>query len=372
MKSGAAIFGDFQVALQDQLKTVKLQIDTGAEVSLLEESLFRELWGPNKKLKRAREEVKSFDGRPVKVLGVVPSKVQFGPRSQRGEFHVVPDGNGSLIGNNFLIPLKVEISCGARTVKAATVSIAGVNLEKKFPRLFSDEMGTYSGQPHTIHLQPDAVPRAVRVRPVPLARQEAVNKAIKELDDLGIWEEVTQSEWAHPMVTVSKPDGGIRITTDLTALNLHVIPERFPLPRIKDILCNLSGSRYFSKLDLKKGYFHILLEKESQDLTTTITPLGLRRYLRLPMGPTDSASAFQRRVQQTLAGLQGVEAYIDDIIVHGKRRKEHDQRLVEVLERLQDKDSRLQPKKLQIAKDTIFSIRIRGVGGGNQPGARTS
>ncbi|MCP3666534.1 MAG: hypothetical protein GY696_29215 [Gammaproteobacteria bacterium] len=91
------------------------------------------------------------------------------------------------------------------------------------------------------------------------------------MDRMGIWEETSSSEWVHPMVTVPKPDGGVRTTTDLSALNEYVILEKYPLPKIKDLFLDFSGTKGFSKLDLKKGYFHIPLATESKDLMTAIT-----------------------------------------------------------------------------------------------------
>ena len=91
-----------------------------------------------------------------------------------------------------------------------------------------------------------------------------------------------------------KPNGQPRITTDLSPLNLFVIPERYPLPNVKDLFLELSGATIFSKLDLKKGYFHIELSPESRALTATITFSGIYQYTKLPMGLKDSASVFQR------------------------------------------------------------------------------
>ncbi len=145
----------------------------------------------------------------------------------------------------------------------------------------------------------------------------------------------------------------VRIAQDLTQLNPYVNLARYPLPRIKDILTNTVGAQFFSKLDLKRGYFQIPLHEDSRSLTTTITPLGLRRYKRMPMGLSDSASAFQSRVKTALQGLDGVEVYIDDIIVHGKTREEHDRRLIAVLQRLSDNGFRLQVKKVLIAKESV-------------------
>ncbi len=83
------------------------------------------------------------------------------------------------------------------------------------------------------------------------------------MDRMGIWEETSSSEWVHPMVTVHKPDRGVHSTTDLSALNEYVIPEQYPLPKIKDLFFDVSRAKVFSKLDLKKGYFHIPLAAES-------------------------------------------------------------------------------------------------------------
>ena len=197
------------------------------------------------------------------------------------------------------------------------------------------------------------VPFACRLRLIPLARREAACAEIRKMDEEGIWEPVGAFEWAHPLVTVGKKDGGVRVTTDLTRLNIGVIPDRHPLPRIGEIFHNLASSKVFSKLDITKGYWHIPLHLDSQHLTTTITPLGLRRYLRLPMGLKNAASAFQKRIQQTLLGVQGVEVYIDDVIIHWKDQKEHDEALQSTLTALQGAGFRLNMDKCAFGKSQV-------------------
>ena len=112
----------------------------------------------------------------------------------------------------------------------------------------------------------------------------------------GIWKPINCSQWSHGLVTVPKSNGEIRLTTDLTNLNKFVIPDKHPVPNLSDILLELRGAKYFTNLDLKKGYFHIELDEESIPLTTTITPSGTFAYLRLPMGLTDASSVFQKAV----------------------------------------------------------------------------
>ncbi len=345
------IYQEFTVDGKGKPQILNFMVDCGANSSLMSTQTYEKHFS-HLPLQPASQRPFAVDGRPVKdLVGIVEVSVSFGTLTHRDKFHVCASRTKDLLGNNFLRPLKVKIDCEHLSVIASLSSPDDLLL--KFPNLVKDDMGKFQGQPHRIRVTDDAQPVAVTLRSVPLALKDKVIDEIKLLDKLGVWKPVEFSEWAHPLVSVLKKDGGVRITTDLTRLNLHVVPERHPLPKIRDLLINMAGSTVFSKLDLKKGYLQIPLHEESQPLTTTITPLGLRQYLRMPMGLKDSASAFQRRVQQTLQGLQGVEVYIDDIIVHGKTQEQHNLNLAAVFRKLQETGFRLQPKKLMLSQKEL-------------------
>ena len=340
----------------------RMEVDTGAAQSTLAMGHWKRLL-PQAPLSPSTLTLRNFDGTPIRLLGTIPTTLAFGGRTCSDIFHIVPDSEPTVLGKNFLTPLKMIIDCGQQQVKtmAATLppTTPGDPLSG-FPRLLSKELGTFPDFQHKIRIQPGTEPFVARLRPIPLARKQAVTQEIANMDEAGIWEPSDSSEWAHPMVTVMKEDGGVRITTDLRGLNHAVIPERFPLPHMKDLFVQLAGSTVFSKLDLKKGYYHILLHPESRDLTTTLTPAGLRRYRRLPMGLTDSASVFQKRIHLTLANCPGTLVYVDDIIVHGKTRGEHDRNLKQVLGCLQAADLRIQPSKCVFGEKeiTVFGHRV--------------
>ena len=279
----------------------------------------------------------------------------FGARAHQDKIYVVRDPASAVLGTNFLGPLAMFIDCKEQTVR--TIKEQGpASYLKDFPQLLSTDLGTFPRYQHRIQMSPDATPQVARLRPIPFARREAVREEIEAMDQAGIWEPVQASQWAHPLVTVPKSGGGMRITTDLTALNPFVIPQRHPLPHIKDLFLELSGARIFSKLDLRKGYFHVLLHPKSRDLTTTLTPLGMRRYCRLPMGLKDSASVFQRLIQQALAGAAGVIYYIDDIIVYGSDQETHDRNLRRALAALAAHDFRLQMGKCAFSQPSISAF----------------
>ncbi|MCP4338026.1 MAG: hypothetical protein GY799_03880, partial [Desulfobulbaceae bacterium] len=105
---------------------------------------------------------------------------------------------------------------------------------------------------------------------------------------------------------------------------------------------------------MSKGYWHINLAKESRPLTAFITPShGLLQFTHLPMGMIDSGAVFCRAIEQTLRGLDGVDSYVDDILIHSRTKAEHDKNLLAICSALQNAGFRLNQKKVIICKTTI-------------------
>ncbi|XP_008484885.1 uncharacterized protein K02A2.6-like, partial [Diaphorina citri] len=104
--------------------------------------------------------------------------------------------------------------------------------------------------------------------------------------------------------------------------------------RIDDVLHSLRNSRYFCKLDLYKAYLHLKVDEESSMIQTISTHRGTFRMNRLSFGIKTAPSDFNRILCQILKGLQGVEAYFDDIIIHGSTREQCLQNLVACLQKL--------------------------------------
>ncbi len=138
--------------------------------------------------------------------------------------------------------------------------------------LVSKEIGTFPGFEHHIKLSPEAVPVAVKTRPIAYAIAHKVADAVRLLDQQGIWEMSDKGDWAHRMVTPAKLDGTVCITMDLSQLNMFVIPTRYPFPILPEIFQQVRGSAYLSTLDLMKAYHHVALHPDSRLLTLTMTP----------------------------------------------------------------------------------------------------
>ena len=113
--------------------------------------------------------------------------------------------------------------------------------------------------------------------------------------------------WILPTVRTPKKDGGTRICVDIRAANQAISRERHVMPTLSD--------------------FEAELTEESRYITTISTHKGLFRYKRLNYGTNSAAKMFQNILQRNLSDIQGVKNIADDIIIHGKTRKLHDEAL---------------------------------------------
>ncbi|XP_068234165.1 uncharacterized protein [Palaemon carinicauda] len=127
----------------------------------------------------------------------------------------------------------------------------------------------------------------------------------------------------------------IRICADYKHLNKQIQCDKYPLPKIDELLCSVGKGKIFSKIDLKNAYLQIPAEEQSQEFLVINTHKGMYKYKRLPFGLSSSPAIFQRFISQILCNIDGVAAYMDDIVVSGENTDEHDERLKRVLKVLQ-------------------------------------
>ena len=115
------------------------------------------------------------------------------------------------------------------------------------------------------------------------------------------------------------------------------VPVLYPLPNLKQIVESLAGNTFFGKMDLRRGYFQILVEESSIPLTAFVTPFGLYECVRMPFGVRNGPSHFQKCMNDAFSDLLGIFCfiYLDDIIIFGKDEDSFVTAMSKVLARLE-------------------------------------
>lgn len=206
---------------------------------------------------------------------------------------------------------------------------------------------------HHIRLN-DPRPFRERSRRLAPADIEDIRNHLQELLHAGIISE-SRSPYASPIVVARKKNGSVRMCIDYRTLNKRTVPDQYTLPRIDDALDSLSGSKWFSVLDLRSGYYQIAMREDDKEKTAFICPLGFYQFERMPQGITGAPATFQRLMERAVGdmNLLQVLVYLDDLIVFGRTLEEHEARLLKVLDRLEEYGLKLSLDKCQFCQTSV-------------------
>jgi hypothetical protein len=135
-----------------------------------------------------------------------------------------------------------------------------LSLLEKYESLFDGTLGTLNMEPYDIELADDAKPYHLkRAYTVPQAYIKTLKMEVERLVELGILEEINDSEWAAGTFIIPKKDATVRFLSDFRELNKRIKRKPFPIPKIQELMLLLEGFRYATSLDLNMGYYHIKL-----------------------------------------------------------------------------------------------------------------
>lgn len=198
---------------------------------------------------------------------------------------------------------------------------------------------------------------------IPQAHLEATRTAIGKLETSKVIRK-SDSLWRNPIRPVIKPDGSVRICTNLIMLNTLVKPDPYTIPLMTDIIERVQGAQFFTLIDLKDGYFQIAIREEDRHKTAFKFEHQLYEWCRMPMGYKNAPALFQRIMDIVLREHlnNGVSVYLDDIVIYGKTKEEHDRIVHFVFQQLKRYNLIVNEKKVQfcVAKIKLLGFMVDG------------
>lgn len=296
---------------------IRFEIDTGARCNVLPAHIYEKATGDYnlKDVSPVNSSIVSYDGGSIPVLGTVKLKVQRGSFTCLLLCRLVESKRcRPILGNTAcegIGVVKIKDSDAIRRpdtsggeVFSVHTAISGSKILSKdqvismFPDVFDDGIGVLE---YHIRLDESVKPVQHAPRRGEVALRDKIKETLDELHGTGFIAPVTKpTPWISPMLAVPKKNGKIRVCLDQKDLNKAILRQNYPMPAIEDIATRLHGTKVFSVLDAKNGFWHVNLDEESSYRTTFHTPIGRYRWWRMPFGISSAPEVFQRLMHELI------------------------------------------------------------------------
>lgn len=227
-----------------------------------------------------------------------------------------------------------------------------LNVTEEFPR--------FNVPPVILRYDDSMAPSRKIYTNIPPAFKAETERRINDLLTSGIIERVTdtmEKSYCSSLLVVPKGKNDIRLVVDLRGPNQAIIRTPFKMPTLESILSDLPECKWFSTIDLTSAFFHVVLDEKSRHLTNFFAGDAMYRFQRLPFGLTNAPDIFQEIMQTiVLAGCKGTRNYLDDVLVSGRTKAEHDENLEEVLGRLREHNVCINDEKCVFGQQSVKFI----------------
>ena len=176
---------------------------------------------------------------------------------------------------------------------------------------------------------------------------------------LGILEEIKEhTDWVNSYVIVEKDTGNhhspnhtvkkkLRICLDPRDLNEALEREPYHTHSVDEITAKLQGMTVFTIVDLKKGYWMVVLHPDSRKLTCMVLLFSRFQWTWLPMGTVVAQDIFQSKLDSIFIGMEGVTGIADDMVIAGRIKMEHDRNFLAFMEKGMENNLTLNSEKIQ-------------------------
>ncbi|PNX98954.1 retrotransposon-related protein, partial [Trifolium pratense] len=226
----------------------------------------------------------------------------------------------------------------------------------QFPTLFHEPKHLPPSRPsdHRITLLPNSKPVNVRPYRYPYFQKNEIERQIHTMLSTNLIQP-SRSSFSSPVLLVKKKDGSWRFCVDYRALNSLTLRDRFPMPTIDELLDELGGASWFSKLDLRQGFHQIRMHPDDVSKTAFRTHQGHYEFRVMPFGLCNAPSTFQSAMNELFRPYlrKFVIVFFDDILVYSPTLTDHLSHLEQVFHKLVTGEFFLKFSKCLFAQQTL-------------------
>ena len=247
-----------------------------------------------------------------------------------------------------------DIKLGPNLTEAQKTEIYKILLESQPVLAKHDfDIGKAKIEPHKIQLI-DEQPIWQKYRRFSEPVNQEIEQQCNKLLSKNIIEE-SHSSWSSPIVPVRKSDGSLRLCIDYRKVNKVTQDMHFPMPNLEDSIYSASRMKYFTKLDLVKGYYQIELDEDSKQYTAFSTPHNHYQFKVLPFGLKNSGIAFQRAMKKIFSNdkFKNTVIYIDDFLFMSENFAEHIELLKRAMNTLMEAGATINIKKCELFQNEV-------------------
>ena len=211
---------------------------------------------------------------------------------------------------------------------------------------------TVEGFHHYIKLMDDT-PICEANRHMSPIKKAFLKEELEKMKEKGVISECPHSiPWGFQVVIVKKKDGTLRLCVDYRKLNQVTVKDKYPLPKIQELIDRVGKAKYFTSLDLASGYWQVPMYEAHKQYTTFVCPYGQFYFNVMPFGLTNAPATFQRMMDRILNELREdfCEVYLDDILIYSETFEQHLIHIEKIIQRLNKYGLKLKHKKCHFAQ----------------------